>query len=232
MAFGSNRVGLNLSYNLQGGENHIFSIGVQGLFLNRKVDAGSALTGNFLRNGSHGEDINLLGQSYQRSQFDLGLGIRHKMFFGDKVTSNLGVSVYHLLTSDQSINNRSLDYIPLRINVHGELLFITGNNSGIKPRFFYTKSEQASELVIQVLNGFSIGKQNLELGVGYRVNDAVQFLLGIPFRGWNINAAYDLTVSSARAYNNSFGAFELGLNKIITIHPKTEVKVVQICPRF
>ncbi len=138
LSFGSNRAGLNLSYNLQGGENHIFSVGVQGIFINRKVDAGSALTGNFLRNGSHGEDINLLGQNYQRSQYDLGLGIRHKMFFGDKVSTNLGVSVYHLLTSDQSPTNGTLDYIPLRINVHGELLFAIGDKSIVKPRFFYT----------------------------------------------------------------------------------------------
>lgn len=232
LSFGSTRAGLNLSYNLQGGENHVFTLGVQGVFINRKLDDGNAITGNFIENGSHGEDISTLTQNYQRSQFDLGIGIRHKMYFSDNIVSNLGVSLYHLMASDESASNQSLDYIPLRLNIHGELLFRTGNSGGIKPRFFYTKSEQASELVFQVLNGFKLANQNLELGIGYRVNDALQFLLGVPFRGWNINAAFDLTTSSAKAYNNSFGAFELGLFKVITIHPKTKVKVVQVCPRF
>jgi len=232
LSFGSTRAGLNLSYNLAGGENHVFTLGLQGVFINRKLDSGNATTGNFLETGNHGEDITGLIQGYQRSQFDFGVGIRHKMYFSDKVISNLGVSVYHLMASNESPTNPSLDYIPLRLNVHGEVLIKTGKSTGLKPRFYYTKSEQASELAFQVLNGFSLAKQNIEVGVGYRVNDAIQFLLGIPFRGWNINAAFDMTTSSARAYNNSFGAFELGLFKVITIHPKTKVKVVQVCPRL
>jgi len=171
-------------------------------------------------------------QNYQSSQFDLGFGLSHKMYISDKMQSTIGVSLYHLLTSEQSLANVSLDYFPLRINAHGELLIKTGKSTGLKPRFYYTKSEAASEFVLQVLNGFNIGKQNLELGIGYRFNDALQFLLGIPFKGWNVNAAFDMTTSSAKAYNNSFGAFEIGIYKVITIHPEAKVKMVQICPRL
>jgi len=85
---------------------------------------------------------------------------------------------------------------------------------------------------VQVLNGFRIGKQNLELGVGYRIADALQFLLGFDFRGWKINGAFDMTTSTAADYNNSFGAYELGIYKIIDLYPKADIKLIQICPRL
>ncbi len=231
-SFGSTRTGLNASYHIPIGDSQIFSLGFQGVSINRNLTSANYETPNSIRGQGHGEDIQRLFQNYDKSAFDYGLGLTYSLIYNKKVSSTFGASLYHLKLSRQSLANGNLDYIPLRLNIHGEFVFLTGKSTGLRPRFFYTNSEQASEFVIQVINGFKVGKHDLEFGLGHRFNDALQFLIGFDFRGWKVNGAFDMTTSSASAYNDSFGAYEIGVYKIINILPKADMKVIQICPRL
>ena len=70
------------------------------------------------------------------------------------------------------------------------------------------------------------------LGLGFRVNDAVQFLTAYVYKDWQIGIAYDLTVSSASEFNNNNGAIEIGLKRIFNVYKKPDVKPAILCPKF
>ena len=72
----------------------------------------------------------------------------------------------------------------------------------------------------------------LKGGLGYRAGDALQFLAGMYYKGWDVGIAYDLTVSTARRFTNGFGALEIGIKKILIKNTKPEVKPVILCPKF
>ncbi len=232
LAFGSARMGMNLAYHLQLNKKNTFTLGLQGAFINRKTDNQGFRTEETLLASSGIENVASLLDNYNARQFDFSAGILYSTQINRTTSSKFGLSIYHLTGSSISSGSNAQDYIPLRINAHGEMSFGLANNFTLTPRIYFTSSEEAKELAAQLLLGIPFAKNNLELGIGHRFQDAIQFILGFDLRGWVIQGSFDLTVSSASAYNDNIGGFEIGAYKIITTYPKTKIKNLLICPRL
>jgi len=233
LGFGTSRVSLTASYHLPLNEDQTITIGLQGSSINRQSDLNRFQTFNSLSGTTgHGEELANLLQSYSAARMDYNVGLTYLVKINMQTEALLGTSLYHLALSKRNTQGATQDYLPRRLNIHGELRVDYGKGNTFRPRFVYTRSENATLLNLQVLNNLTLKGAEIEFGLGYRIADALQFLVGYQLKEWKINGAFDMTTSSAKLYNNSFGAFELGLHRIIKVPPKAKVKLIQICPRL
>jgi len=70
-------------------------------------------------------------------------------------------------------------------------------------------------------------------GLGYRVGDAVQVLLGAEFNNLTkVAFSWDITTSQLRSATGVGGAFELGVSHRINVYKKPEVKPAILCPQM
>ena len=72
----------------------------------------------------------------------------------------------------------------------------------------------------------------LNMGLGYRLSDAINVLAGIKVKSLTVGIAYDINTSSLRTASNYRGGFEIAANYIIKIYKPAVVKPKVLCPRF
>jgi len=110
---------------------------------------------------------------------------------------------------------------------------------------YYSRASQVNNTMLQVKSHINLSKTvkekgkkttidrgQLTLGLGYRIDDALQLLTGYVYNDWHIGFAYDFTVSSASQFNNSNGAFEIGISRIFNIYKQPDVDPAILCPKF
>ena len=92
----------------------------------------------------------------------------------------------------------------------------------------------ANNIQVQAIGGYHLNEtkdMTLNVGIGYRLRDATQFIVGMDYKQFRVGAAYDLTVSDLSDVGTG-GGFELGLAYTARIFKKPNVKPVIFCPRF
>ena len=108
------------------------------------------------------------------------------------------------------------------------------DNFTLYPAFIFQNSAKVNEIAVQAMGGYNLTFNEKALqakaGLGYRVGDAVQILLGANYNDWQFGLAYDLTTSGLTSTNNLRGGFELALSKIIKIYKEPDVPPVIFCP--
>ena len=72
----------------------------------------------------------------------------------------------------------------------------------------------------------------LKTRIGHRWKDAMIMSAGADFGPYSVLLTFDMTTSTAAAYNGSQGAMEIGVSRIFTWHPPVKEKVIYICPRL
>ena len=233
LSFGSTRVGGTVAYHwaLDKKYKNVLTLGLQYNLINRTVDPSLIRTNATLTGATTDPDQNLL-QQYQSSQPDFNLGLNFRSKLNKKTSFELGTGVYHFLASRDPGGPTFRDIIPLRINVHTGLKINYNKKIGFEPRLYYSRAGQASDLAAQFVTSYKLSESTVDLGLGYRIGDALEFIMGYHLKGWHVFGAYDMTVSSASEYNNSVGGFEIGVYKILIKHPKAEIKTLKICPRL
>ena len=188
--------------------------------------------------------INNLQSSYS--------GVNVGLLFTKKISKDqtwiIGAAAYHILdeafqfipkaNSNPNPNPNQGGYLndlPLRLNFHTAYRAALSKRFTIEPIAYFSIQETATNINLQVHGEYFFNKENttsLRFGLGYRVQDAMQLMLGGRYKKWILGAAYDLTVSSQAAYNQSFGGVEIGLYRIFTIFKKPKVEPSILCPRF
>ena len=73
---------------------------------------------------------------------------------------------------------------------------------------------------------------NLRLGLGYRVGDAGQVLVGLDYEQLRAALGYDITLSDKRTVTDYQGGFELSVAYIINIYKKPTVVPTMLCPKL
>ena len=87
----------------------------------------------------------------------------------------------------------------------------------------------------QAMVGFNLDpKKNtiVKAGLGYRLGDAAQALLGAQFGDIRIGASYDLTTSSLRNNTSIKDGFEIAVGYIGKIFKKPNPPATILCPRY
>ncbi len=213
--------------------------GSRGLDANRTVLLESDLMTNFAAPTS---SANFGSASF----FDLNSGLLLRSQVNKKTGLNVGLSFRHIIPARYSIgggtggggggggstNNIRL---PLTVVIHSQLDTKLNDKWSLRPTVMMQNAGNANEIQLQGMMGYLFNEEKavtLNFGLGYRVGDAGQLLLGMDYGAFRAAASFDLTLSGASELNNSIGGFELGVSYIGRIYKDPPIKPVLFCPHF
>lgn len=188
---------------------------------NERINSGSG--GNMGNN-------EVLDGSY--SDYVVGLVYTKKTKSGSSF--RIGASGSQFVNTNQGLLN-SRDELPIRIVGYVHMERMLNKTYSIEPAILYQNQGQANELVMHGIVGYNMNKEyllRLKAGLGYRVSDAAQVLLGADYKDWKFGFSYDLNISSLTPATNTFGGFELSVMRQININKKPDIKPVIFCPRL
>jgi len=234
--FQNNGVHLSLAYHfaIDPKYNTIITLGFQYGIIRKYINTKNYRSEETLR-GNNDPDINLL-DDFSPTIGDLNIGIALKKRTSKKAYFDVGASMYHVLESEYAFSDTTMQ-IPIerRLNVYGEYYIQSTKLLAIRPLIVYSRISDFQNLFGQFNLEYKLNKKSSAIfkgGIGYRVDDALQFLAGIVYKGWDVGIAYDLTVSSAAKFNNYFGGIEIGLKRIFITKKPPKIKPVVLCPRL
>ncbi len=172
------------------------------------------------------------------SDMDAGLVLTSQL--NKQIDFNIGFSMFHLTEprstlAGDSATNKVESALARRSNVHGRFNIKTNDRMTISPMFMYQTMSGADEIQLQTMANYLYDTEKditLGLGVGYRMRDAIQILLGFQQKNLQVGFAYDINTSDLSNVSRFRGGFELAANYIIKIYKPAVVKPKVLCPRF
>ncbi len=188
-------INLSYAYRIKVGKKARLALGLQGMVMNYKLATSEVRTGGPGDPAYTGQDVNLW-----MPNAGAGLYLNSDRYYA-------GFSVPHLISNKLNGDVAGLDSKRyMHSNLTAGAVFRLGNSVKFKPSFLL-KMAPASPLSLD-LNASFLFKEMLWLGVSYRTQDAVVFILELQAtRQLRIGYAYDLNTSALNAYNS--GSHEL-----------------------
>ncbi|MFK7810511.1 MAG: PorP/SprF family type IX secretion system membrane protein [Saprospiraceae bacterium] len=228
----------------------VFSFGLQGGMVNQSIDRDELRFGDgFIEQGGEFQyDPTNAGSTQnmnieeEGSYIEFGSGVMLQSALNKQTDMRLGLSVLHIPNAKYSLlqgNTPSTDStssrLPMRVNLHGNFDFALNKKWTLSPGFLYSQMRTSNNIQVQGMMGYLFNPEKditLNFGLGYRMRDAVEWLVGIDYKQFRVGASYDMTLSGLNEVNKYAGGFELGVSYIAVIFKKAEVKPVIFCPRF
>jgi type IX secretion system PorP/SprF family membrane protein len=235
LALGNTGAHLSLAYHyaIDPAYKTVFTIGLQYGMTQRTINRDNYKSEETLSGNMSDPDMDLL-DNFNPSLGDINFGVSLKNWTSKTSYFDVGASLYHITQSDFRFKGSMIDNtVSMRINGYAEYHIQSTNQLAIKPIIVYSRMFQFQNLFGQFNLEYRPNKKSatiLKGGLGYRSGDAVQFLAGMIYKGWDVGIAYDLTVSSAAAYTN--GGIEIGIRRVIIANKKPKVKPKELCPRL
>ena len=178
-------------------------------------------------------NIDAKGKTY--SDFSLGANFRSILDPKTKNALNIGVSVEHLLAPKYNLIKTTISKLPTRFNIYGTLDMSLTKLISLQPAIIFRTAGGQSETMVQAMAGLKLDPKKdliIKAGLGYRVGDAGQILLGAQVGDWRVGAAYDLTTSNLRTNSNIKDGFELAIGYIGKIFKKPNPPATILCPKY
>ncbi len=178
---------------------------------------------------------------------DIDLGAVFFSKLNKNMDFHVGFSIYHFTRPNYSLigsasgpgpgpgPQQGFARLPRRYVTHGQFNMALSDRTSFSPTFLYQTMEGNDEIVVQGMAGYLLDKEKditLRAGVGYRLGDAVNLLVGARVKDLTIGAAYDINISDLSLVSNYRGGFEIAANYVIKIYKPTVVKPKVLCPRF
>ncbi len=239
----TNAAGLSLAYHASLGKNSVFTLGLQGSRIQRRINLGSGGSSNArfadgYQNGIFGPsgDTQNFRENVNYTDINAGAMLRTKL--KDNRTLEIGLSAYHLNTPRYSIHNLTDRNSPearrpIRLTAHGQYFTPLKGKWGLNPTVMVQTTSGAFEAVGQVWGVYDVKKNvKLNVGAGYRVGDALQILAGMDYEDLKVAVSYDMNLSSLAAISQTVGGFEVSAWYVLKVYKKPDVKPVIFCPRF
>lgn len=223
---------------------NVLTLGVQWGQVTRKFTNGRALEFEDQIVGELSESIdhsgfNLIGGaggSSDKNYTDINVGLLLKSQVNKTTDFNVGISARHVNNPKYAIASfGDAGEWKMRFTAHGQLNAKLNDKWSIAPTFYYTNMSPASQFQIQGWTGYDINPEQdiaLNFGLGYRIADAGQILLGMDYKDLKVALGYDVTLSSLSDANSYRGGFEIAVWYIVKIFKKPVVKPAIICPHL
>ena len=125
--------------------------------------------------------------------------------------------------------------VPRRAVLHGQFNAKLTDKFTINPAFLFQTQKGGQEILLQGMAGYLFDEKKdivLNFGLGYRMRDAMQAIVGMRYKALNVGLAYDINVSDLNTVSRYRGGFELAANYIIKIYKPAIIKAKVLCPRF
>ncbi len=167
---------------------------------------------------------------------DINAGILLKSKVNKNTDFNIGVSGRHVTTPGRDYNfGSSPEDLNLRITAHAQLNNKINDKWSMTPEVYFSNLSPQTQIQLHGWAGYMLNEEKkikLNFGLGYRVEDSGQVLLGIDYGDIKAALAYDLTLSQLSDVNSSQGGFEIAVYYIGKIYKKPDVKPAILCPQL
>ncbi len=146
--------------------------------------------------------------------------------------SNTRIHVQQLLQSIKSFPNGYSGGLDGLTPQHLKEMFLLSAEIPVNDAYLATLIDFL-EIVVQGRVGQPMN-DNLSIngGLGLRMGDAVQVLLGADYKQYKFGASYDVNISGLSAASSTIGGFELAMIYTGIINKKPKLKPIIICPRL
>jgi hypothetical protein len=125
--------------------------------------------------------------------------------------------------------------IPMRFLGHGSYRTMLTDKIALVPSAFVQVLGKDSEVQVQAVAEYLFNPEKkvvLKGGVGYRLGDAAQLIVGTDIRELKVTFGYDINVSRLAPASNTIGGFEISAMIVGIIYKKPDPDPVLFCPRF
>lgn len=177
------------------------------------------------------------------TDYSIGTKYRHKLSLYSNF--NVGLAVFHITEPAIKFNGGKIDnVVHRRININASYGIDLSKAVSVIPAIYFSKYTNVTNTMLQFMMEYRTFKKveskrqiakekfNVQMGLGYRIQDALQFMFMGNYNNWQFGFSYDMTVSTAAIYNNYYGGFEIGINRIFNIQKKIKLPPKFYCPRF
>ena len=140
----------------------------------------------------------------------------------------------HLLAPKYNLNTATISKLPPRINLYGGINVDINKTMSINPSLIVRAQSGNTEIMAQAVAGMKLDAKKditVKAGLGYRLGDAAQFLLGLDYGDIRVGGAFDYTLSQLRNASNQNG-FEIAVGYIGKIFKSVKPNKVILCPRY
>lgn len=166
---------------------------------------------------------------------DVGLGLNYQQTFLDRHIMSVGVSVQHILSSEQNFLRQSTNTLLQKrwnLYINGEINL--GKGYSIIPLFFYQLQDKKYEIVTGGGVGINLApksneRQKIKAGMAYRVGDALVPWVQYEIKRSSFQLSYDLNNSPLSIASNSYGGLELSFGYTFNFRAKKE-RYYDFCP--
>ena len=233
-AITNTNVGLAAAYHLgmDKRQNTILSFGVQAGVTQRNIDKSKLLFQDGILTGQSKDLPMIDDQNKTYTDFNIGVNLRSRMSKTGIV--NVGLSMEHFLTPKYNLHTGTIAKLPRRINLYGNMDVALNKTVSLYPGLLIRAISGQTEIMAQAVAGVEVDKKKgiiVKGGLGYRLNDAAQFLGGIEYGDIRAGLAYDFTLSQVRNASARNG-FELAVGYIGKIFKAIKPSKVILCPRY
>jgi type IX secretion system PorP/SprF family membrane protein len=227
----------------------VITLGVKYGFIGLRINEtegkfADEIAGGILLSGIPTSDDRQLLQDFSGGYSNLSAGFLFKSPIGDKSSIELGAAAHHIIPSDFDFPmSNARNEINLRANVQSRINLQVNDRFSLSPTFYFSNLSTSNNIVLQLNTAIQINKtktkrQNQSInpfmlypGIGYRLGDAAQLILGGEIKGYRVSLAYDFALGDYSEFTRN-GALELGFQYIIRIDKKPEIKPIIFCPRI
>jgi type IX secretion system PorP/SprF family membrane protein len=178
--------------------------------------------------------VQLLNNSV--SYFDMQAGINYAYFPTEDIYINAGYSIHHVNRPKETffeddktsrLDMRQIGFINAILKMNDKVI--------INPTAYYTNMAKASELVFGMNAAYNLsgdGDKQIIGGLFYRYGDALIPTVGLQINNIRFTFSYDVTTSSLKNFNHSFGADEFNLLYKGYYNPFNGDRRQTLCPVF
>jgi type IX secretion system PorP/SprF family membrane protein len=169
---------------------------------------------------------------------DVNIGLLLKSKVSKTTDYNIGVSVRHVTTpsSDYNFNSSSDVYdLNMRFTAHAQLNTELSKKLTLTPELYFSNVNPATQVQAHAWLGYWLKPENnikVLGGLGYRVGDSAQLLLGLDYKDIKVQLGYDFTLSQLAKVNKHQGGFEIAASYLGKVYKKPKVKPVILCPHL
>ncbi len=173
----------------------------------------------------------------KRNFTDVNLGFLLKSKVNKTTDFNLGLSARHITTpgSDYNFDTGSKEDLNMRLIAHAQLNTALNAKWTLTPEVYFSNISPAKQFQVHAWAGYWLKPaENIKLngGLGYRVGDSAQLLLGLDYKNLKVALGYDFTLSDLSEANKRQGGFEIAAYYTGKIYKKPDVKPVILCPHL
>jgi len=226
-------------------KQHILSLGVQGVLVQKSIDFNSLKFEDQFDVATGGTPY-ATGENFGNTDLtypDFAAGLMYSGRISEHSTAYAGFSAYHLSAPVETfLKNGSEHKIHRRYTAYLGGSFDLNDNITLYASGLYQQQAKATETVIGAAVGFILNpgydpeyhkSTVLYLGSWYRFGDALAPYVGLSWTKFQLGFSYDVTTSNFTTATNGNGAMEVSLIFNGCINPREKAPTYNFsCPKF